>query len=439
MISLGQRIKKERKEKGLTQLELVDNNISRSMLSLIENGIASPSMSTLEYIAKKLEKPIAYFLADSYDIAEKCESLIVVLEQLVELEEHEKVISMIHEFNREYLCDDFSKLHTRLSGTLCALLGISYYNLNDPCSENLLLMAIESLSGTESITYLCKSYNYLSLIMFDKKNYQNMEDYLFKANTILSHVTFDNVKLKLIISYNLALSYYRQEKYEDAINLITSTLIYNIKYELYFYFAKFNMLLALSYKNNNNISAAIECDFKAISYYSFTKNEFMLNRCYVNLSILYRLLRDSYKSIFYINESIKYFESINNIEYLINARVEKIITMFTFKTDRNLIKDMAAILINDENISDLLRGELLCILGTIELQSKSFDKALIFLLEAESLIDNNIDSEMNIFVYKGLYEIYQYYSDTHNKRKYLAEIEHIFESKPYYKEFFTEQ
>jgi transcriptional regulator with XRE-family HTH domain len=71
MNSLGQRIKKVRKEKGLTQKELADNKISHSMLSLVENDVARTSIATLCYIAQKLETSLSYFLSDEEEVCQK--------------------------------------------------------------------------------------------------------------------------------------------------------------------------------------------------------------------------------------------------------------------------------------------------------------------------------------------------------------------------------
>ena len=64
-MELGQRIKEARLEKGLSQRELCGSTITRNMLSLIENGSARPSMSTLKYLAETLGKPIGYFLDET--------------------------------------------------------------------------------------------------------------------------------------------------------------------------------------------------------------------------------------------------------------------------------------------------------------------------------------------------------------------------------------
>lgn len=65
--SLGSKIKKLRKELNMTQSQLAEPEMTKSMLSQIENGIAMPSMKNLQFIAKKLNKPISYFLDESSD------------------------------------------------------------------------------------------------------------------------------------------------------------------------------------------------------------------------------------------------------------------------------------------------------------------------------------------------------------------------------------
>ena len=53
-MDIGQKIKMIRTEKLMTQKELAGGVITRNMLSQIENGIANPSLSTVQYIADKL-------------------------------------------------------------------------------------------------------------------------------------------------------------------------------------------------------------------------------------------------------------------------------------------------------------------------------------------------------------------------------------------------
>lgn len=61
-LELGEKIRAARLEKGLSQRRLCADTITRNMLSQIENGSAKPSMSTLQALASRLDKPLAYFL-----------------------------------------------------------------------------------------------------------------------------------------------------------------------------------------------------------------------------------------------------------------------------------------------------------------------------------------------------------------------------------------
>ena len=63
-MEIGKKIKRLRTEKLITQSELVGNEITRNMLSRIENGAALPSLGTVVYLAKKLGVPAGYLLSE---------------------------------------------------------------------------------------------------------------------------------------------------------------------------------------------------------------------------------------------------------------------------------------------------------------------------------------------------------------------------------------
>lgn len=63
-MELGEKLKQARLAAGLSQRQLCGGEITRNMLSQIENGSARPSMDTLRYLAGQLGKPIGYFLEE---------------------------------------------------------------------------------------------------------------------------------------------------------------------------------------------------------------------------------------------------------------------------------------------------------------------------------------------------------------------------------------
>ncbi len=66
-MNIGEKIRSLRVAKLMTQTELAGNQITRNMLSCIENGSAQPSLSTLIYIASRLNVPTGFLLADEGD------------------------------------------------------------------------------------------------------------------------------------------------------------------------------------------------------------------------------------------------------------------------------------------------------------------------------------------------------------------------------------
>ena len=64
-MELGALLKQARLDAGLSQRQLCGDQITRNMLSQIENGTARPSMETLRYLAARLGKPISYFLEEN--------------------------------------------------------------------------------------------------------------------------------------------------------------------------------------------------------------------------------------------------------------------------------------------------------------------------------------------------------------------------------------
>lgn len=64
---IGEKIKKIRLSKLMTQADLAGDHITRNMLSTIEHGGALPSLPTVLYIAERLNVPVGYLLCEAED------------------------------------------------------------------------------------------------------------------------------------------------------------------------------------------------------------------------------------------------------------------------------------------------------------------------------------------------------------------------------------
>lgn len=65
--NIGDKIRKLRKQRKMTQAELAGDQITRNMLSFIETGAALPSLPTIWYLAERLDVPAGFLLAEGDD------------------------------------------------------------------------------------------------------------------------------------------------------------------------------------------------------------------------------------------------------------------------------------------------------------------------------------------------------------------------------------
>ena len=76
---IGEKIGSLRIRRGLTQKQLAGDKITRNMLSRIENGAALPSLSSLLYIAERLDVSPAYFFEDNGGAPKEIENMLLSL------------------------------------------------------------------------------------------------------------------------------------------------------------------------------------------------------------------------------------------------------------------------------------------------------------------------------------------------------------------------
>ncbi len=170
MATLGEKIKALRKEKKLTQTELAGSELTKSMLSQIENGKATPSMKTLQYIAEKLECEPSFLLEEDDD---EIVELIQKMERLIK-------------------------------------------NKCDEVYETLLPIVQKELPSTLNTARLYKQFITAAAVMND----YNIEYYVETAVSIFEKYTLyrESTETKLLFYYML----FKQKKYKECLQMIAT-------------------------------------------------------------------------------------------------------------------------------------------------------------------------------------------------------------------------
>lgn len=115
-MTMGTLLKQARLDAGLSQRQLCGEEITRNMLSQIENGAARPSMDTLRYLALRLGKPISYFLEE--ETASVNQSLILQARAAYAEGKFDRVAEILEQYQSP---DSVFDEEMALLNTLCAM------------------------------------------------------------------------------------------------------------------------------------------------------------------------------------------------------------------------------------------------------------------------------------------------------------------------------
>lgn len=94
---LGERIKQIRKQKKMTQTDVATGIITKSMLSMVENGKATPSVPALQAIARRLQVTVEELMLDPRDVQMR-ELLETIRSRDTSYHSDEKVKEILHPY-----------------------------------------------------------------------------------------------------------------------------------------------------------------------------------------------------------------------------------------------------------------------------------------------------------------------------------------------------
>lgn len=232
MDTLGLRIRKLRKQQKLTLEALAGDQLTKGMLSLIENGKAQPSMESLSYIAKRLGIESSELMEDVSQTEKR--TLLAQVEKLYKVEfsdlndEHQQIIDLIQpvvdKLSISYESARLLEIYSRCSYHLKRKDWETYYNQAMKLYEQLHL------------------YNQLaSLALFKGLTKFNQHQYEEALSIILEeHARFDSPTIKLDAVTTLdymyieSILYSAVGNYEDARLKTTEALAYSKEQRIFY-------------------------------------------------------------------------------------------------------------------------------------------------------------------------------------------------------------
>lgn len=284
MKTLGEKIRTLRKEKRLTQSALAGDELTKSMLSQIENGKATPSMKTLQYIADKLGCEVS-FLLEEKDV--KSASLVHEMKQFIQQKKYNDVYEKLHPIVHGELPAtlDAARLYKLYVG---AAINTKNYDVHTYVKKALSIFKKYSLyrESTETEIWLVLALFYkkqytegLQLIHSIRDEYKQLQielDTLLQIQ-LLSYEAFvflaagDYEKCKTIILQSLAFSKKKQVYYrtDELYRILSHQAVFFNDKEGYLYYLKKAEQFAVFIEDK--LSIAVLDILKAYFHNSMTK------------------------------------------------------------------------------------------------------------------------------------------------------------------------
>lgn len=271
ILSLGEKIKRRRKELNMTLKDLAGERITPGQISLVESGRSNPSMDLLEYLANTLDTSVEYLMESEKTQAEK---ICLFFEQTAEryllegnvlkAEQHiESALYYAEKYNLEYR--KAKNLYLRAE---------VYLNQDEfALAQQFFLAANALFIKTGSHVDIVNTYLKAGKISLRAKAYHSSNSYLKEAEKVYVNNKLTEDTLLGQIYYYLSKTYFLMEDIRQAINFAFLAKeefekIYDRKR-----YAEALALLSEEYNKAGDLENAISYSKKSLDIFKELKHE----------------------------------------------------------------------------------------------------------------------------------------------------------------------
>lgn len=315
ILSLGEKIKKLRKEKNMTLKELAGDRITAAQISHIERDKSHTSYELLEYLSERLDVSIDYLLETKEMQSKKItDNLILQSEIYIKrdaLDEAEKEIHEIIEICEEYgLSENYGKCNY--------LLGDIYLKRKDGATANFYFeKALFYFIKNDDKKRIFQCYMNIANIYFDEEFYQvSLTNYYF-AKDILEEINIDDPDTYKELYSKISKCYMKLNDSEKSLEFIEKIgnidNDYSPEQEIELLVLKDKKLLAEGeYVKSKDYFA------KALKIIEKEENKDKLAQIYLTVGSIYAEMGDNEKFLEY-SEKVYDIKKNDTDEYMMNS------------------------------------------------------------------------------------------------------------------------
>lgn len=285
ILTLGEKIKRRRKELEMTLKDLAGDRITPGQISLVESGRSNPSMDLLEYLANTLQTSVEYLMESEETQAEK---ICIYYEQMAEtyILNEDYISAEKYIENALYYAEKYN-LEYRKAKNLFLRANICKAKNELVLAQQLYLSANVIFIKRNNYEQVISTFLRLGKITLRLKAYHSATSYLKQAEKVYLDNNIGNDSLLGEIYYEMAESYFRIDNIKKAIDY---TFLAKQKFEQVQNreeYGKSLLLLSQEYNKKGDLLNAIKYSKKTLEVYSELQEEKNISAIENNLGKLF--------------------------------------------------------------------------------------------------------------------------------------------------------
>ena len=304
ILSLGEKIKRRRKQLNMTLKDLAKDRITPGQISLVESGRSNPSVDLLEYLADALNTTVEYLMESEESQAEKISLYYEqVGESCILQGDYEKGQRYID--NALYYSEKYNLEYRK--AMIYFITAKSYmYKSDFPMAQKFFLSANVIFVKNNNYEQIIKTFLNLANIALELKAYHSASSYLKQAEKVYVDNNVVDDFLMGEIHYNMARTYYDIEELNLAIEY---SYLAKGRFEQIYNdedYAKNLFCLAEDFNKKGDLLNAIKYSKKTLEVYKKIQYNKSIVNIEHNLGKLFYELGD-------LEESLKHYEISRNV------------------------------------------------------------------------------------------------------------------------------
>jgi tetratricopeptide (TPR) repeat protein len=417
---LGERIRRRRKQLGMTLRDLAGDRVTPAQISAVEKGKCKPSSSLLYYISQRLECEVEDLVLTNIEKSQRdFEGAKLKSQKLLDEGRLDEAITVIIKF-----FDLIDSLTDEQKGFCYHLKGDFMYRSED--YNNAFDFYIKSLTNylrTREINIICSLNRKIGNCLYSTRKYDLALGYYITASSYFNLLT-DDPEIRIITIYDLSLCYLSLKMYdlaEEYINVCID-IIGRDNMDKNKMFPDICIIKGLITRGFNKLQDSFDYFNRAFTNYSNSGNKFGMGRAKNNLAQCLLDLGEFKDAEAYFFEAIEYKQQAEDRtlsdSYISLAELYK--QMGNMDKALDSISKAEEEVLNQQSISKIIDVYIKKFDFLIEIMD--YDKAEIAALYALDFIQKSQDSHNETRLYLRMADMYRRQGDNRNAMDYLLKV-----------------